>query len=119
LKITSLVSEFDGSNNNLFFFKVNCSLEDFRDDLSDPVGVLSRFIVGSFLGESDVNRARAHSLDLALLGLMREEQFSLNRLLDVNEGKLFDSLDLASIALGHIDSSDDSFYLDLAFLAVI
>ena len=39
--------------------EANNNKDDFMDDLSALIGVLSRLIVGSFLGESNVRRAKA------------------------------------------------------------
>ena len=82
----SFVSILNGSSKAFFFVGVDDTLEDLRDDLSDPVAVLLTLIVGSFLGESDVDRASAHHLDLAVLSLSGQEEFSLDGLLNVHEG---------------------------------
>ena len=81
----SFVSIFYGSSDAFFLREIDGSLKDLRDDLSNPIGIFLTLIVGSFLGESDIDRAGAHQLDLAFLGLVSEEKFGLNRLFNVHE----------------------------------
>jgi hypothetical protein len=48
-----------------------------------------------------------------------EEELGFDRLFDVNEGEVLDTLDLASVTLGHFDSSHYRLDNDLAVLAIV
>jgi len=115
----SFVSVLDGADDALLLFRVDGDLEDFRDDFRDPVFVFLALVVGSFSGEPDIDRASAHSLDSAILGGVGEENLCLNRLLNVDEGHVFNTLDLAGVAFAHLDSSDYGVHNNLDVLAVV
>ena len=117
--MSSFVSVLDGGDDALLLFGVDGHLKNLGDDFSYPVFVFLALVVGSFSGEPDIDRASAHSLDSALLSFVGEENLGLNRLLNVDEGHVFDTLDLAGVALAHLDSSDNGVHNKLDLFAVV